>query len=670
MSILFQYPALLGLLALAALPLLVHLLSRARPPVYRFSNTEFLRRVLRTTARFRRPRDRVLLALRTLALAAFAAAFAAPYLISNKAAPPGASSTVILLIDRSASMSARDGAGTRFDNACNQAARFLAAAKPKQANIIWIDAAPDPVFPAPGPNLPFLLDRLKQTKPAPESGPPSPAFDLALRQFANVAGHRELVVISDFQAAAWKDFAPKLPADILLRAQRVGDSAPSNTAVVRLTAQPAEPVRGQEVTLLAEVRNHSAEPVTARLALDAGGALQSQSVSIPPWGGAQAAFVVRPAAAGPLPVTAALASEQADGFPHDDSRQLVVPVRDSLRLALSGPADSPDFAVLKRIAGALDWLEIAAEGSPAAPDFIFQSAWDGSEPEEILKSAENGVARIVRPSAGCPLDSLARLLGGSPPAGAAALAPDVSPSGWQVVPSADHPAIRLFKAGDFGNPFAGVFRERVKLLSSAQQTTVATYADGVPAVLERPTSGAPVLVWNLPLDPAKTDWPTHGVFLPAIAEILLRSRHLADAVPSSAEPGLPVSWSSSDPAHSGAVSLQGTDGATVPLTESATAEGARWQSALPAVPGLYHWLISAQPVAYTAVNFPEVESDLRALAETPAFGKLAAGDDSLARRAALAHGVSLWPWLALAALAFLSIEALVHLRSRPAASGT
>ena len=69
MSILFQYPALLGLLALAALPLLVHLLSRARPPVYRFSNTEFLRRVLRTTARFRRPRDRVLLALRTLALA-------------------------------------------------------------------------------------------------------------------------------------------------------------------------------------------------------------------------------------------------------------------------------------------------------------------------------------------------------------------------------------------------------------------------------------------------------------------------------------------------------------------------------------------------------------------------------------------------------------------------
>ena len=55
MSLLFQHPALLGLLALAGLPVLVHLLSRARPPVYRFSNIEFLRRVLRNTARFRRP---------------------------------------------------------------------------------------------------------------------------------------------------------------------------------------------------------------------------------------------------------------------------------------------------------------------------------------------------------------------------------------------------------------------------------------------------------------------------------------------------------------------------------------------------------------------------------------------------------------------------------------
>ena len=121
MSLLFQHPALLGLLALAGLPVLVHLLSRARPPVYRFSNIDFLRRVLRRTARIRRPQDWLLLLLRTLALLAIAAAFASPFLISKSASLPGEKSTVILLVDRSASMAAREGVGSRFDAACAQA---------------------------------------------------------------------------------------------------------------------------------------------------------------------------------------------------------------------------------------------------------------------------------------------------------------------------------------------------------------------------------------------------------------------------------------------------------------------------------------------------------------------------------------------------------------------
>ena len=57
MSLFFQQPWLFPLLALAGLPLLVHLLSRTRPPVYRFSNLEFLQRVIRRTARFRRPQE-------------------------------------------------------------------------------------------------------------------------------------------------------------------------------------------------------------------------------------------------------------------------------------------------------------------------------------------------------------------------------------------------------------------------------------------------------------------------------------------------------------------------------------------------------------------------------------------------------------------------------------
>jgi hypothetical protein len=85
------------------------------------------------------------------------------------------------------------------------------------------------------------------------------------------------------------------------------------------------------------------------------------------------------------------------------------------------------------------------------------------------------------------------------------------------------------------------------------------------------------------------------------------------------------------------------------------------------VPGLYRWLISGQPIAQTAVNFPDVESDLRPLDANPTFGKLDAGSDGLARQAALARGVPLWPWLVLAALLAFAAESLVHLRAAAAA---
>jgi hypothetical protein len=671
MSLLFQHPALLGLLALAALPVLVHLLSRARPPVYRFSNVEFLRRVLRSTTRLRRPHDWLLLVLRTLGLAALAAAFAGPFLISKSASLPGETSTALVLIDRSASMAAREGAGTRFDAACAQASRFLEQAKPNRANLIWIDAEPDAAFPAPGPNLAFLTEQLQQAKPVPESGALTAAFDLALRQLAAIQGHREMVVISDFQAAAWRDFAPKLPADVVLRTHRVATAAPPNLAVSRLLPQPAEPVAGQDVTLLARVQNFSADPVTTELTLDADGARQSQSLNLPAWGEAEAAFVIRPAAAGPLPVTASIA---ADAFPLDDARHTVVNVRDSLQLALiaasdsSDQSDSSDGRLLGKLATALTWLEISKTPNPAKPpDFHFISAWTGETPADLRKSALAGTTLIVRPAPSCPLAAVRTLLNlpVSPADGPLAL--DASPTGWTVIPAAEHPVTQLFKSGDFGNPFAGTFRERLKLPTTLVQPglrAIATYADGVPAVLECPTESAPILLWNLPFDAAKTDWPTQGPFLPLMAEVFLRTRPRGSSEPAFSLPGSPVTWSSADPAHAGAITLLGPDAAPLAVTESTVPDGSRWQATAPATPGLYRWQISGQTIAFTAVNFPDTESDLRPLDATPAFGKLDASADSLVRQAALAQGLPLWPWLVLAAILFLVVESLIHSRSR------
>jgi hypothetical protein len=244
---------------------------------------------------------------------------------------------------------------------------------------------------------------------------------------------------------------------------------------------------------------------------------------------------------------------------------------------------------------------------------------------------------------------------------------DAAPAGWPVIPEESHPSNQLFRSGDFGNPFAGTFRERLHLPGSLTglpgTRSIASFSDGVPAILENTTENASLLLWNLPLDPAKTDWPIQGSFLPAIAEILLRSRPHGAVEPTYQLPGSPLAWSSTDPAHAGALTLTGPSSDAIAISETTTSEGTVWRSESSSTPGLFRWKISGQVIAFTAVNFPDSESDLRPLGAAPAFGKHAAPSGSLARQAALAQGLPLWPWLALAALMFLVIESLLHSRS-------
>ena len=646
MSILFQYPALLGLLALAGLPWLVHLLSRAKPAEYRFSNIEFLRRVSRLTARFRRPQDWLLLALRTLALLLLAAAFALPLLISKNAALPGEKSTVVLLIDRSASMAARDEAtGSRFEIACAQAAKYLDSIKPDKANIVWIDAEPDAAFPEPGPNLRFLTDQLKQAEPKQEAGALAAAFDLALRQYANAKGRRELLVISDFQASAWADFKPALPKDLILRSERVATAAPPNLAVTRLLCQPTEPVVGQEITLLVNVRSFSPEPNRPQLTLNADGARQSQAVNLSAWGEAEVAFKWKPVSAGAMPVTVSI---ESDGFPGDDARHSVVRVRSAIRIA-----GATQDAVHRVIAN-LPWLESSEKA--ASGDIQIVPAWSGADLASLRAKAESGVTVLIHSPTGFPSDLAA--LGT-----ASTLTPESSVDGWQILPDESHPAVQLFRSGDFGNPFAGKFRERLPLPPLADAKLIASYGDGVPAIFEIPTSGASILFFNLSLDPKKSDWTGKSVFLPAFAEILLRTQPSGRSEPSQLMSGTVLRYISTEPEQVNAVSLVGPASQPIEIRESTTAQGTLWQSLDASSPGMHQWQISGQTIEFAAINFPASESDLRPLAKAPAFGKDQASSDSLERLAALARGVPLWPWLVLAALMLLATESLIHSRS-------
>ncbi|GAA5481088.1 VWA domain-containing protein [Haloferula sargassicola] len=660
MSVFLQHPALLGLLALAGLPLLAHLLARAKPPVYRFSNVEFLRKVVRLTSRFKRPKDWLLLALRTLALLALASAFLGPLLLSENAPLPGEKRTIVCLIDRSGSMAASAGGTSRFDAATAMAAELLESADPERANVVWIDSRPDAVFPEPGPNLDFLVSELGRVRVSSEANAIDAAFELALRQFAHSEGRRELHVFSDFQASAWEKAAPAVPDSVQVRFVPVGAGAVPNVCVASLVPLPAAPVAGRDLVVQCRLDNHSPEPRHLDLTLDAGGSRQSQPLDLPANGSAEASFRVRCGAAGLLPLTAGV---DGDAFTADDQRHAVVRVRESLKMAIAGKQESPAASTLQRVAASLPWLDTVPAGGlnpPPACDLLAVVDWDGTAAHALREAASGSTAVIVFPRSMSEqsLNQLFGIDGGSPTSAGL----ETNDDGWEASPDSDVPAFRLFDSGEFGNPLGGRFRERARL--SAAAPVLARFSDGAPAILR--DRELPLLVANLSLDPAKSTWPTQSIFVPAMAEILL------DLLPDhatenfEAPPGEPAIWI--DPLAAGDPVFHGGDGEPLPLVSAPSGESTQWQSATPVELGLHPWSLSGQTVHYTAVNFPESESALTSMAEPPA---LSDGRRLEARNptAALDAGLPLWPWLIALALLFLLAESLIAQPSlRPARS--
>lgn len=113
----------MALAPLVAAPLLIHLLNRQFPQVFRFPTIEHIRATLARRSQLQRWRHLILLALRTAFLLALLFAFLKPVLprFGSDAAGTGARHLVIVL-DHSLSMEHRGGGLTARERAVNEAA--------------------------------------------------------------------------------------------------------------------------------------------------------------------------------------------------------------------------------------------------------------------------------------------------------------------------------------------------------------------------------------------------------------------------------------------------------------------------------------------------------------------------------------------------------------------
>lgn len=653
-------PALLASTALIVVPLLAHLFAKAKPREFPFPSLQWLRQVERKTTRLRKPKDWLLLLLRTLIVAALVAAFLQPLLFSGaQLTAANARKTIVLVVDRSASMGFVEQGQSRFVRATAQAEEVLKGAGSQTlANVIWMDAEPEAEFPDPAVNVSALRESLRRAQVTQEPGEVNEAMRSAMEQLGRGEGAKELYVISDFQSTAWKQVDLNIPPNVKLLTIPVATTPATNTALTSLVVQPERPVSGTEARILCRVRNFSGTETKTTVQLAFAEVRQTRALTLPAWGEGVAEFRVPCGAAGLQGITASLPE---DAFPADDRRFATVEIRENWRVAVVGPPQDADFLLWQRALGSLGWLDLKSTAPDPDVRLAVHAAPDRAA--ELRAAAERGATVICQP--GEDWTGSAWMAFWNAGAKDAALQVEQlnrdkdKPWTLQTVQE-DHPLWQIFRSGEFGDPAGGNVWRRLKVMPGDAQTLL-RYTDGVPALAVQRAGKGWLVLWNIALDEAQSDRVQQPSFLVLLGELLL---HHGEAGGHSALrqfiPPQNVFWQPRQPVAADQVRLQDDAGAERPFVYDASQSPAvfRAREALP--PGNYKWQLDAQAVERASVNFPaDAESDLRTL--DPA--SLGIGKSlTLSAAAALAaqrDGMPLWPWCVAIALCALVLESLV-----------
>ena len=664
MTIEFSNAGLRGFLALAAVPLLLHLFARARPPSYRFSSVEFIRRILRKTTRIRRPKDWILLALRTALFAAVLLLFLDPVaFFQGRLGGASGRRSVVVVVDSSASMACLEGGQTRFAAACAQASDILAGLSVRDtANLVWLNASPAAVFPEMGVNAAYLRALLRRATVTQEAGNASEALRVAAEQLRRADGRREAYLVSDFQRTTWNGASAALPRDTQTVIVRVGRTDPGNQAVTDIVIAPPSPLAGEEADIGCEVWNYSDGPQRKTVYLNVQERRASQELIVPPWSKATAVFRHRFAAAGVVPLAASL---NEDAFPADDCRRRLVEVRPYLRVGIL-PGDRPAATAWKRAADALGWVRaewITPEdlAGDAAFDACLLAGWNGVESAALRRRLDQGCAAVWYPAPDTPAAAAVALAGtAAVPADAAVLRRDKTDTARRVrLAKPDDALFRVFGNGEYGNPARAWFRARLDLAAAALPPAdlLMAYEDGTPALMRFRRRG-PLYLWNLPLGPERSNWPGQFEFLVLMGELLQTGGSGGSAAGTSAErlPGQTLAWLASYDTAPADIVLRDELGRPVPIQPHRGEAGIQFVTPPMPAPGVYTWSRQEQTIGRDVINFPAVESDLRALPprDTDRMGTATVGAGQSVRR--LHEGTRLWPYLLAAAVVLAIVE--------------
>ncbi|MFO0898830.1 MAG: BatA domain-containing protein [Pirellulales bacterium] len=346
----------LGWLAAAAAPIIIHLWNRRHYREQPWAATRFLLQALKTQSRRLRIEQWLLLALRVAAIAAVMFAAAQPFATAPDRRTTADPVHRIYVLDRSFSMAYRPAAETLFDHA-RQRVRAAVEGGPAGdgASLVVMGGPAEAVIGAPTFEPQRFLEELERVALGDGMARLGDALQIVenviarAEQTAPALTRREVVFVSDFTQPTWQPAQAAETAeidrallDLASRAELqvidVGQPQAANLAVTEL--RPLDPLFSIRTPAEFEVetRAYGGEPRAAELtAVVDGRTVRSGRVQVAPGRPGRWSFAHRFDAPGEHVVEVRVVDER---LTPDDRRWSVVEVRDQIRVL--GVTSAPD----------------------------------------------------------------------------------------------------------------------------------------------------------------------------------------------------------------------------------------------------------------------------------------------------------------------------------------
>lgn len=265
--------ALLGFLALASIPIIIHLLNRQNFKVVDWAAIRFLLESMQKNSRRLQLRDLILLILRTLAILLIVLALARPLLSSGSLFPGVGGTNAVILLDNSMSMTVQRGNSTRFADAQHTAEKIIASLpRGSRAGVIEFNATSHTIA-RPSRDLAFIHETIAKSQPTDGGTNLIGAMTDAVAMLHKMGGGGTIYLISDMQKNSfpvpgsagwtqWKDLLAQMHSqkNEQISLVKIGTHTPSIVSVNRIALADPLVHADSPISLIATVVNHAVTP--------------------------------------------------------------------------------------------------------------------------------------------------------------------------------------------------------------------------------------------------------------------------------------------------------------------------------------------------------------------------------------------------------------------------